>query len=191
MPFPGWSSLGNQVLGEHSLPRWGTASYHLPGPGCLISQVRTLGVPSHVCHVSLGSWSLAATLLADVNCPGSQEDLVSNWEPARSLDRGCPLPYGSGCRLPASLSLAGDGWAGPLPASSPLVFAQSFVLWAAQQCLRLELFQGKLSLSLSCFFFFFLPPLSGYPTVWVAILRYLRTFRPGPYLKQCSLRLPV
>ena len=25
------------------------------------------------------------TLLADVNCPGSQEDLVSNWEPAGSL----------------------------------------------------------------------------------------------------------
>ena len=25
------------------------------------------------------------TLLADVNCPGSQEDLVSNWEPAHSL----------------------------------------------------------------------------------------------------------
>ena len=39
-----------------------------------------------VCHVSpLGSWSLAATLLADVNCPGSQEDLVRNCEPAHSL----------------------------------------------------------------------------------------------------------
>ena len=25
------------------------------------------------------------TLLVDVNCPGSQEDLVSNWKPARSL----------------------------------------------------------------------------------------------------------
>ena len=25
------------------------------------------------------------TLLADVNRPGSQEDLVSNWKPARSL----------------------------------------------------------------------------------------------------------
>ena len=25
------------------------------------------------------------TLLADVNCPGSQEGLVSNWEPAPSL----------------------------------------------------------------------------------------------------------
>ena len=26
------------------------------------------------------------TLLADVNCPGSQEDMVSNWEPAHSLE---------------------------------------------------------------------------------------------------------
>ena len=28
---------------------------------------------------------MAVTLLADVNCPGSLEDLVSNWEPAHSL----------------------------------------------------------------------------------------------------------
>ena len=33
----------------------------------------------------LGSWSLAATLLVDVNHLGSQEDLVSNWELAHSL----------------------------------------------------------------------------------------------------------
>ena len=38
------------------------------------------GVLSQVCHVSpLGSWSQAATLLADVNNTGPQEDLVSNW----------------------------------------------------------------------------------------------------------------
>ena len=49
-------------------------------PGC------TVGVPSQVCRVSpLKSLSLAVTLLADVNLPGSQEDLVSNWEPAHSL----------------------------------------------------------------------------------------------------------
>ena len=49
-------------------------------PGCAV------GVPSQVCRVSpLKSLSLAVTLLADVNLPGSQEDLVSNWEPARSL----------------------------------------------------------------------------------------------------------
>ena len=39
-----------------------------------------------VCCVSpLGGCSQAATLLEDVNCPGSQEDLVSIWEPAYSL----------------------------------------------------------------------------------------------------------
>ena len=49
-------------------------------PGC------TAGAPSHLCHVSpLGSWFLAATLVANVNCPGSQEDLVSNWESAHNL----------------------------------------------------------------------------------------------------------
>ena len=28
---------------------------------------------------------MAVALLANVSCPGSQEDLVSNWEPAHSL----------------------------------------------------------------------------------------------------------
>ena len=69
-----------------------------PFPGC------AAGVPSQVCPVSpLGSWSLTANLMANVNHPGSQEDLVSNWEPAH------PLPSGSGCRRPASLPLAGNG----------------------------------------------------------------------------------
>ena len=60
-------------------------SYHLPIPatgflGC------TAGAPSQVCHVSLlGRWFLAVALLADINHLGSQEDLVSNWEPACSL----------------------------------------------------------------------------------------------------------
>ena len=74
---------------------WCLATAHSPGgaaslstslvpaaqlPGC------AAGAPSQVCHVSpLGSSSLPATLLVDVNHPGSQENLVSNWEPARSL----------------------------------------------------------------------------------------------------------
>ena len=42
--------------------------------------------PSQVCCVSpLGSWSPPVTLLTDVNRPGSQEDMVRNWEPAHSL----------------------------------------------------------------------------------------------------------
>ena len=55
---------------------------------------------------------------------------------------------------PTCLPASSRGWAGLLPSSSPLVFAQSFVLRVAQQCLRLELFTGKFSISLSSFFFF-------------------------------------
>ena len=49
-------------------------------PGC------ALRAPSQVCHVSpLGIRSLAVTLLADVNRPGSQEDMISSLEPGHSL----------------------------------------------------------------------------------------------------------
>ena len=36
VPFPGRSSLGNQVFGECTLPRC-DVSYHLPGPSCSVS----------------------------------------------------------------------------------------------------------------------------------------------------------
>ena len=75
------------------------------------------------------------TLLADVNGPGSQEDLVSNREPARSLvedaNSGAELSLHLSLWLwlsPAYLPASGGGWAGPQPASSPLVSAQSSVL---------------------------------------------------------------
>ena len=85
VPFPGPSSSGDPVLDKHTLPR---GMMHLitsldPAaqfPWC------TAGVMFQVCCVSpLGSYSLTAALLLDVNHPGSQEDLVSNWEPAHSL----------------------------------------------------------------------------------------------------------
>ena len=96
--------------------------------------VGAVGVLSQVCCLSsLGCSSLAATLLVDVNHPGSQEDLVSSWELARSLVEDAisgaeiaPSPSSSGCYPPASAS--GGGWANQQLASSPLVFAQSFVL---------------------------------------------------------------
>ena len=97
------------------------------------------------------------TPLADVNSPGSQEDLVSNWEPARSLvedaSLGPRLPlFGSGCHPPASLPLVGDG-----PVCSQLALLwyllSPFFCEQAWQCLRLELFfclsLFPLSLSLS------------------------------------------
>ena len=80
----GLSSSGPQVLGEFTLPgEVRLIASFIPAarfPGC------TAGASSQVCHVSLlGSRFLFAILLEDVNCPGSQEDLVSNWGPAHSL----------------------------------------------------------------------------------------------------------
>ena len=72
------------------------------------------------------------TLPADVNHPGSQEDLVSNWEPACSLVEdavsGAEIAPFQLWLLPTCLSASGGGWAGPQPSSSPLVFAQSLDL---------------------------------------------------------------
>ena len=57
---------------------------HLPGPG---SSVSWLCCKSRVqvCSVSPLGADQAVTLLADVSHPGSQEDVVSNWDPAHSL----------------------------------------------------------------------------------------------------------
>ena len=74
---------------------------------------------------------MAVALLADVNRPGSLEDLVSNWEPACSL----VVDAISGAKIapfqlwlsPTCLSASDRGWAVLQPASSPLIFAQSFV----------------------------------------------------------------
>ena len=75
VPFPGLSNSGDQVLGEHTLPKC-SESYHLPGPSCSVSWVHSCisGVPC----VSLGELISGYDLLMDVNHPGSQEDLVSN-----------------------------------------------------------------------------------------------------------------
>ena len=86
-----------------------------------------------MCRVSLlGSSSLAATLRVDVNLPESQEVLVSNWEPACSLVEesvsGAEIAPLQLWLFPAFLSTSGQGWTGSQLASSPLVFAQSFVL---------------------------------------------------------------
>ena len=110
------------------------------------------------------------TLLAGVNHPGSQEDLVSNWEPAHSLMEDAV----SGAKIvPFLLSLAVTSlplclWWGEGPVHSWVA-----VLWCSLNPLfceqsrlrfRLELFWGKFSLSLFISF-------SRYPTVWVAISR--------------------
>ena len=72
------------------------------------------------------------TVLADVNHPESQEDVVSNWEPACSLVEdaisGAEIAPFRLWLSPACLSASSGGWAGLQLASSPLVFAQSLVL---------------------------------------------------------------
>ena len=79
------------------------------------------------------------TLLADVNLPESQEYMGSSWEPANSLLEDAISEVeiaGAPCLLAlavTSLPLClwvGRGW---YTASSPLVFAQSFVLCGSQQ----------------------------------------------------------
>ena len=85
MPFPGPSSSGDQVLGENTLSRWGGASYHLPHPSRSVSWVCSGSAISGVLCVSSVELISRVTVLGDVNHPGSQEDLVSNWEPACSL----------------------------------------------------------------------------------------------------------
>ena len=52
VPLPGPRSSGDQVLGEHSHPHLGAASYRLPVPAAWFSGCTT-GAPSQVCCVSL------------------------------------------------------------------------------------------------------------------------------------------
>ena len=108
------------------------------------------------------------TLLADVNCLGSQGDVVSNWEPTHSLVEDAIsgaeispcLPALAVTRLPLCLQW-GNG----------LAHSQLALLWyslsplfceQAKAVLYVRAFHWK-ALSLSFF------PLSGYSTVWVAI----------------------
>ena len=79
MPLPGLSSSGYQVLDECT-PQVGGATYHLPCPSCCF-----LGVQQEYCLRCAMCLLWGANLLVDVNRPGYQEDLVSNWEPACSL----------------------------------------------------------------------------------------------------------
>ena len=54
VPFLGPSSLGDQVLGECTLPRWGSGSYHLPCPSRSVSWVHSRSTVSGVQCVSSG-----------------------------------------------------------------------------------------------------------------------------------------
>ena len=103
-----------------------------PGAVRLIPSAVTASVSVHAGWVHLvsvlGSWSLAATLPADVNHPESLS-LVRNWEPVCSLvgvpSLGPSLPLSP---PPGLLPPSCGGWAGPLPVSSSLeLLSPSFV----------------------------------------------------------------
>ena len=74
---------------------------------------------------------MAATLPADVNHPESQEVFGYELEACLQFGRGCPL-WGRVCPFPQEGGpfppASGGRWVGPQPASSSLVFSQSFVL---------------------------------------------------------------
>ena len=130
------------------------ASYHLPGPNLWFPGCATRA-PSHVCCVSLlGSWSLTATLLVYVSHPRSQEDLDSSCESAHNLVEDAI----SGVEIaPCLLALAVPHlplclqWGeGPARSGLALLWYSLIPLFCDQagQCLRLEFFMGKFSLSL-------------------------------------------
>ena len=84
-PFPGLSSSGHWVLGEHTVPggsctRCTSLVLADQFPRCAMRPQYQL-----CCVSPLGSWSQAVTLLPDVYLPGSQKDVLSNWELAHSL----------------------------------------------------------------------------------------------------------
>ena len=100
------------------------------------------------------------TVLVDVNRPGSQEDLVSNWEPAHSLVENAI----SGAEIaPCLLALVVAHLPLCLQLGDGPVHSQLALLWYSLTPFFCEQPRGS-SLSLSLFF-----PLSKDPTVWVAI----------------------
>ena len=133
--FPGPSSSGDQVLGERILPA-GWCILSPPGS----QPLSFLGAQQeyHLRCVSSGELISGCNPSGRCQCPGSQEDLVSNWEHAHSLVEDAIYGPKIATCLPAlavtclPLCLQCGGGAGMQLASSPLVFAQSFVLWAGQ-----------------------------------------------------------
>ena len=137
-------------------PGWPVCLNHLPGHGCSVSWVHCKSTISGLSCVSSGELILAATLLADVNHPGSQEDLVSNWEPAHSSVQdaisGSEIAPCLQALAVACLSLflwCGDGLVHSRLALLWCSLSPLFCEWARLH-LRLELFKGMYSPFFSC-----------------------------------------
>ena len=143
------SSSGDQVLGECTLPRWGSVSFHLPGPSRSVSWVhKECCLRCALCLLwEADLWLRASWWMSTI------QDPRKTWLTTGSLL--APRLLVLAVAPPASLPQVGDG---PVHSQLALLWyflSPLFCEWA-QQCLRLELFAGKFSLS-------------GYPTVWVAI----------------------
>ena len=138
-------------------PRWSVHLNHHPGPGCLVSWMHHKSAISGVPCVSSGELISGCNPSGRCQCPGSQEDLVSNGETAHNLvDDSVSRAEIAPC-LPALaityLSLC-------LQRGNGLVCSWLALLWyslnplfceLARLRLRLELF-AESSLSLSYFF---------------------------------------
>ena len=107
--FPGLSHSGGQVLGECTLPRWASESYHLPRPSRWVSWVCSGSAFSGVPCVSSGE------LISGCDPPGGCQlsripgRLGEQLGACLLWGRVCPLLFGSGWRLPAFLPPVGDG----------------------------------------------------------------------------------
>ena len=83
VPLPGLSSSTDQVLGECTIHMAHASHSPFRPPQLGVSDPPQEHSPRYAV-APLGSWSQAVTLLADVNCPGSQKNEVSNWDTAYS-----------------------------------------------------------------------------------------------------------
>ena len=101
VPFPGPSSSGNQVLGKCTLPRWGSAYYHLPCPSHLVSWVRRGSAISGVPRVSSGELisgcDPSGGWMSTVQDPRktwlATDNLIAVWQRMPSLGPSFPLPF--------------------------------------------------------------------------------------------------
>ena len=136
MPFPVPRCSGDTGCLASTLSRLAMHLIHLPSPGSSVYWVHHEATVSGVlCVSTIESSFQAVTFLTVVNSPGSQEDVVSNWQPAQfgarcglwGQDCSSPLSCSFGFCTPASLL---SGRKGPIRqvACFPLVFAQSFAL---------------------------------------------------------------
>ena len=99
-----------------------------------------------------------------------------------SLGLSLPLS-GSSCLSPSSLPPMRDGLVHCQLALLWYLLSPLFCQWT-WQCLRLELFVGKFSLSVSCLFFFFFPRFLSLAIPQFGLLSYVSSLRlhSGPVL---------